>query len=234
MKYKFFNFILIVIIIFIFIREDYFNKAYRKCFNEKPTQLNVISSTYYWSQKNNIYQGFNCKNKIVFLGSSIIDDIELNELFGRSDIVNRGIGGDITYGILKRIDQYLIQKPKCIFLKIGVNDIFWGFDILTIKLNYLQIINRIVEKKIPLYILSTNQTSEKFKEYQRINLEVKQLNNYLILVAKNFNSTYIDLNINLTDSNGLKNEFTPDGIHLNFKGYLTLKNSIDPFINRIN
>ena len=233
MKTQYFIYILISIIIFIVIKEEYLSKLKKILFKEVQTQENVINSTYYWSQKSQIYQGLDCSNKIVFLGTSLFDDIDMNELFSRNDIVNRGIGGDITYGILKRTDDYLIQKPKCIFLKIGINDIFWGFNIDTIKSNYLQIITKIVNKKIRLFIISTNQVSNKFINHKNMNSEAIQLNMYLKQISTEFNSTYIDINTNLTDSNGLKNKFTPDGIHLNLSGYLTFKKSIEPYLNKI-
>jgi lysophospholipase L1-like esterase len=127
-----------------------------------------------------------------------------------------------------------MQKPKCIFLKIGVNDIFWGFNMDTIRSNYFQIVKKIVDKKIPLFILSTNQVSENFKNHKKINSQVVELNNYLIQLSTDLNLTYVDINSNLTNSSGLKNRFTPDGIHLNLLGYMSFKKSIEPFLNNIN
>ncbi len=234
MKPQHFNFILIIVIIILVLKDGYFTKLKKNIFKQVQTQDNVINSSYYWFQKFEIYQGFDCQNKIVFLGTSLFDDIDMNELFNRNDIVNRGIGGDITHGVLIRVNHYIMQKPKCIFLKIGVNDIFWGFNMDTIRSNYFQIVKKIVDKKIPLFILSTNQVSENFKNHKKINSQVVELNNYLIQLSTDLNLTYVDINSNLTNSSGLKNRFTPDGIHLNLLGYMSFKKSIEPFLNNIN
>ena len=45
------------------------------------------------------------KNDIVFLGNSITDRVDWNELLGKSNVRNRGISGDITFGVLQRLHQ---------------------------------------------------------------------------------------------------------------------------------
>ena len=39
-------------------------------------------------------------------------------------LVNRGISGDFTNGVLARLEEITHYKPKAIFLLIGVNDLF--------------------------------------------------------------------------------------------------------------
>jgi lysophospholipase L1-like esterase len=221
--YLFFFSLGISLFFFIFFYSNYFSE-------KELNEIDVINSSYYWKQQKDIFSLHSVENKILFLGSSIFDDVELNELFERNDIVNRGIGGDITYGVLNRIDDYLVDSPKCIFLKIGVNDFFWGFHIDSVKLNYVKIVDKIAYKNIPLFIISTNQTSDKFKNSEKINKQVKQLNLFLSQLTSCSNVVFVDINKDLTNEDGLKNEFTPDGIHLNHKGYLVFKKSIQPYI----
>ena len=64
-------------------------------------------------------------NKIVFLGNSIIEaGNNWNEKFGVDNIVNRGISGDYTAGVLKRLDEIIFYKPNAVFLMIGINEFF--------------------------------------------------------------------------------------------------------------
>ena len=71
-------------------------------------------------------------NKIVFLGNSIIEAGEnWNEKFGVDNIVNRGISGDFTEGILVRLDEIIYYKPLAVFILIGINDIFDYMDNLS-------------------------------------------------------------------------------------------------------
>ena len=62
---------------------------------------------------------------IVFIGNSIT---ELGGDWGKrldcSSVKNRGISGDVTEGVLKRLGEITYVKPKKIFLKIGINDLF--------------------------------------------------------------------------------------------------------------
>ena len=65
------------------------------------------------------------QGKIVFLGNSITEaGGDWNVRFGTSNIVNRGISGDMTEGVLNRLDEIIHYKPIALFLLIGINDIF--------------------------------------------------------------------------------------------------------------
>ena len=65
------------------------------------------------------------KGDIVFLGNSITAggndwSIRLNY----PNIRNRGIGGDVTEGVLHRLDEITYYEPKAVFLLIGINDLW--------------------------------------------------------------------------------------------------------------
>ena len=64
-------------------------------------------------------------NEIIMLGNSITDGCEWSELFQNSNIKNRGISGDITEGVLYRLDEVTRSKPAKVFLLIGINDLHW-------------------------------------------------------------------------------------------------------------
>ena len=61
-------------------------------------------------------------NKVVFLGNSITQGLlrHTDKLLGEN-IVNRGISGDHTDGVLARLEEIIYYKPKVVFLLIGVN-----------------------------------------------------------------------------------------------------------------
>ena len=64
-------------------------------------------------------------DKIVFLGDSITEAGEdWNKYFNTQNIVNRGISGDTTEGVLARLSEICYYKPLAVFLLIGINDIF--------------------------------------------------------------------------------------------------------------
>ena len=64
-------------------------------------------------------------NKIVFLGNSITKGGgDWGQRFNASNIVNRGISGDYTEGILNRLNEIIFYKPIAVFILIGVNEFF--------------------------------------------------------------------------------------------------------------
>ena len=65
------------------------------------------------------------ENKIVFIGNSITYSMRhWDKKFNVKNIVNRGISGDYSDGILERLDEIIYYKPLAVFLLIGLNDFF--------------------------------------------------------------------------------------------------------------
>jgi lysophospholipase L1-like esterase len=61
---------------------------------------------------------------IVFLGDSITDFFRVNEFFPGVYVINRGISGDTTDGVLNRLAESVYElSPSKIFLMIGTNDL---------------------------------------------------------------------------------------------------------------
>jgi len=67
----------------------------------------------------------NSKKDIIFLGNSITAGAEWSELLQNQHARNRGISGDITFGVLERLDEVTEGKPAKVFILIGINDISW-------------------------------------------------------------------------------------------------------------
>lgn len=220
--------IVFVILFFaIFFREKFFSRIYDRLSQIRPTQTSILPFPLYVHQKS-FYEKFDCRNKIVFIGDSITTPCDWNELLDRHDIVNRAMEGDTTYGVLERLDFYLDQRPKCIFIMIGINDIHHRIDMDTIKSNHKLIIDKILSKNVQLFVQSTLKT-----KYIRLNKDVEMLNDYLVEQCKLLSVQYIDLNKKLLDNNLLSNKYSDDMAHLNGDGFIIWKEIISPYINRI-
>ncbi len=64
------------------------------------------------------------QGKIVFVGDSIVENWKINDLFPGKPVANRGIGGDVSRGVLFRFQEDVLDlHPKAIVLEIGSNDI---------------------------------------------------------------------------------------------------------------
>ena len=66
---------------------------------------------------------------IVFLGDSITEFLNVDEFLPSYHIIKRGIAGDTTSGVLRRLGEVIALKPRKLFLLIGTNDI--GIDLWT-------------------------------------------------------------------------------------------------------
>ena len=70
-----------------------------------PQYADSLFSTYYHQRVTLFKLLLKTKNDIVFIGNSITDGGEWNELFTDPAIKNRGISGDISAGVVARIGE---------------------------------------------------------------------------------------------------------------------------------
>lgn len=167
----------------------------------------------------------NSKSDIIFLGNSITAHAQWPELLENPNVKNRGISGDITFGILQRLEEVTEGMPSKVFLLIGINDISRNIpDELIIK-NIEKIVERI-KKESPttrVYletILPTNNSFTKFKNHYNKDQHIAIVNNGIKNIAKKHRLTLIDSHELMLDSEGrLQNNLTHDGLHLTADGY---------------
>ncbi|VTR38241.1 GDSL-type esterase/lipase family protein [Sphingobacterium thalpophilum] len=168
----------------------------------------------------------NQKDEIVFLGNSITEAGKWQEISQLKQVVNRGISGDVTYGILARLDEVLDGDPNKLFLLCGVNDMKRGIAIEVITANIERILLQ-VKKKSPhtkLYIQSILPVNEALlpASYSQVrNAKIHLLNKALKRLCIKYRVRFVDLHPVLADSKGeLKAQLTIDGLHLRQAAYL--------------
>ena len=164
------------------------------------------------------------KKDFVFLGNSITAGTNWASLLGLPNAKNRGIGGDITFGVLERLDQGISGKPAKVFVLIGINDISRNIPDSIILRNYKRIISRIKagSRKTKIYfytLLPVNASFKKFKNHYGKDEHILWLNSEIKKLADK-RVTIIDLYSHFLDAdNHLKAELTHDGLHLKPEGY---------------
>src|SRR5690606_9671946 len=96
------------------------------------------------------------RGAIVFLGNSLTEAGRWSDIIGKKGVLNRGISGDISYGVVARMDEVLRHQPKKIFLMIGVNDLKRNEPTANIIQNYGRIVQKIRKKspKTRIYLNS--------------------------------------------------------------------------------
>jgi lysophospholipase L1-like esterase len=101
------------------------------------------------------------------LGNSITDGGEWAEMFQNPHIKNRGISGDISAGVLNRIDEVAERKPAKVFLLIGTNDLARGISPDSVVKNIRQIVAILHETspKTQIFVQSIFPVNESFKKF---------------------------------------------------------------------
>lgn len=169
---------------------------------------------------------------VVFLGDSMTDEGNWTSYFSEKSVINFGIGGDTTTGILNRLDQVIDAKPKKIFLMIGTNDLCYNRAIPDIMTNYRRILTRL-HQQLPdtqLYIQSVLPFNEQIfpSNGLRSNANILLLNREIRRMAREFNDPYIDMVPAFSNPDGrLPAELTSDGLHLNRRGYQVWQKQIE-------
>jgi len=184
-------------------------------------KTNPIAGTY--DHKKNQYDLLDITEEdIVFLGNSLTEFGNWSEFFKNEKIKNRGIAGDVTEGILKRLSPILKGKPKKIFLMIGVNDLLFHSPQKT--LGFYQEIVKTIRAKSPqtkLILQSLLPVNEQVKSMPIKNSDILTLNLGIEKIANSEELLFINLHSHFLDGKGrLDEKYTKDGIHLDASGYL--------------
>jgi lysophospholipase L1-like esterase len=174
---------------------------------------------------------------IVFLGNSITEGgKDWSKRLNYPNIKNRGIGGDVTDGVLARLDEIIYFKPKAVFLLIGINDLRYNDNPNNPSAEYIANnvikISQVINAKTPktkIYVQTVLPIEkEKFKN------NILKVNEIIKANEKENPYQIIDLYSIFINENGLiKSGLSTDGIHLNEKGYDAWVEFIKPVVYSI-
>lgn len=177
----------------------------------------------------------NHPGEIIFAGNSLTALFDLS-VFGNENVLNRGIKGDFTEGLLNRLDEIVDSKPISIFIEIGINDILANVSDVEIVENYKQII-----VYISIYsdgteiccqsLLPVNLTNTFFISNECANQRIVKINSLLRGICIENNAKYIDLHRRFVMNGSLNPDYTYDGVHLTEKGYKAWKEMVVKYVN---
>ena len=166
----------------------------------------------------------NASSDIIFLGNSITAGTDWAELLGNPHTRNRGISGDISFGILERLDEVTEGKPAKVFILIGINDISRNIPDSVILRNYQRMIDRIQSESpaTKIYVQTILPVNNDFPVKNQFNKDehINYVNLELKKMAEKEKVRIIDLYKEfLSADNKLDKKYTYDGLHLNAEGY---------------
>jgi lysophospholipase L1-like esterase len=166
---------------------------------------------------------------VAFIGDSLTDGYDLKTYYPDMKVINRGIGGDTTHGVLARLDTSVIEPaPRVIVMMIGTNnlgDMFTDYEEILIKLKSELPDTMVVILSIPP---ASGEYVERNGQIAINNVKIKSL-------AEKYDYVYVDVFTPLFDfeRNELRAEYTTDGIHFTPLGYEVITAEVKPVLEEI-
>lgn len=167
------------------------------------------------------------KVDVVFLGDSLTEGYNTNYYYSEYVTLNRGIGGDTTFGLEKRLDVSAYQvKPKVVVMLIGAN------NFKTMLQNYEDIIRQLKINLPDSEIVCLSLTAMGGEHWGRNNDIAIENNKEIKKIAEAYNCHFIDLFTPLFDktTNEVYEGYTVDGGHFTRLGYDIITSLIKPKI----
>ena len=166
---------------------------------------------------------------VAFLGDSLTDGYDLKRYYPQYLTLNRGIGGDTTFGLEKRLKVSVYDlKPKVAVMLIGANNFDTTFD------NYENILKGLGENlpKTKVVLLSLTSMGG---EWAKNNQKAAYNNVKIKLLAEKYGYEFVDLYsplLNL-ETGEIYAEYTTDGGHLTPAGYEVFTNAVTPALKKL-
>ena len=166
---------------------------------------------------------------VVFLGDSLTEGYDLDTFYPQYVTVNRGIGGDTTFGVWDRLDLSVFAlEPKAVVMLIGVNNIDTMFE------RYEDIVKSLRENLPDSHIVLISLTSMG-QNWGRNNHKAAFNNVKIKLIAERNGCTFVDMYTPLLneETDEIYPEYTTDGGHLTAEGYQVFTDTVTPVLEGI-
>ncbi|WP_446896978.1 GDSL-type esterase/lipase family protein [Clostridium sp. LBM24168] len=175
--------------------------------------------------------------KIVCLGDSVTYGYRLKrsevwtsllEKKLKVEVVNKGISGDTSAGMLSRVYRdVILENPTYSIIMGGTNDFVWKLPVQQVMANITSIIFQIMYNNIipiiGLPIPICTETAKKnwgnITDFDNMNFDIKELSYYLKKFSLNYNIRILDFfSLFLKKNGGGDKKYYMDGVHLNPEG----------------
>ena len=188
----------------------------------------------YFRIKTSIYESMpKYDDEIIFLGDSLTDYIQFHEIFPDLRVINRGIAGDTTTGVLHRLDEVISRKPAKLFIEIGINDIFYNAAPVDIAANIRKIIELVKagspDTKIYLETILPVVNNGKFQTRRPSNI-INAVNELLPDIAKDLGCKLLDVHKFFAENDNMPERYTVDGLHMNGAGIVRWMQFLEPYV----
>lgn len=181
------------------------------------------------------------ENRVVFMGNSITQGwVETHpEFFKKNAYIGRGISGQTTPQMLIRFRQDVIAlQPKAVVILAGTNDIAGNTGPSTLEMiidNLASMAEVARANNIKVILCSVLPAyNYPWKKGMKPNIKIPQLNEMIKAYAAQKGFVYLDFFSAMNDGkNGMKAEYSYDGVHCTAKGYEVMENLVQPAIANV-
>ncbi len=169
---------------------------------------------------------------IIFLGNSITEGVHWHEFFPDKRVLNRGIGGDMTPWVLKRMPEIVRHQPTALFICIGTNDLAFGLTVDSIITNYRAIVRTVQQQSPATRILVQSVLPVgRIVLYGHNKQGVEQLNEAIQQMCTELQVPYLNVHALFADPEGyLGKQYTNDNLHLMGNAYLKWVDYLQPYM----
>jgi len=160
-----------------------------------------------------------------FLEEIIRDAIERKRKSIRLQVINKGLNGDLTEGMLSRFDRDVLQLgPSYVIILGGTNDIGWGIPVIEIYSNLEEMYDKAIRHGIRLIACAVPS----ILGYDSLIPPRVRLNGMIRNYCEAKGVKYVDLFSATADpeTQRLSPEYSNDGLHLSAEGYRKVAETI--------
>jgi lysophospholipase L1-like esterase len=196
-------------------------------------------SAYYWQRASHFETLPKHPAESIFIGDSLTDGAEWPTLFHDASVINMGISGDVSAGLIARLPTVARRKPKKVFILIGINDLARNISTDSIYKNILLMVQQLktASPETQVFVQSLLPVNNQFKTFaghtNKGNSIIK-LNASLVKGAETSGYTFVNLFSAFCNKDGkLRADYTNDGLHLRGAGYMLWAHLIYPHLNGV-
>lgn len=176
-------------------------------------------------QRRSIFDVLTDQRDVVFLGDSVTELAPWSEMFPGTSLANRGIGGERFANMLTRLDDVMELQPQAVFLMGGANDALKD-DLQATMTALRRIVETLAQSEIDVYLQTTIEPRGALRPFvHRLNTEIRKF-------AAEEHVTLIDTS-SLWDDDGVRLDYSFDGVHLNGRGMAAWRAILAPYITDI-
>ena len=148
------------------------------------------------------------------------------------EIINEGISGDTSGGMVSRFNNSVLsQKPDVVLIMGGTNDLIAGADVGIVKANIMSMVHQSLNKFIEpivgiptkIDLINVRDDWAAFTDYKRVSMQLEEYREWINKFSKTFNIKIIDFYLEIENMcNDKINELYIDGLHLNEQGQIVM------------